>query len=221
MYLSIPLQIVKSLGIDSNLMVRTVPYLAHVPFVILCDYFFWRTLQKTVNRDCARLTFFLYFFNRHMTMYMIRTCTNAIETTGNVVAYYFFLEQKNKFTLSTVIMTAVISLTFMIRTTAPVGWIPLLAYKILFEGSLLPFLISGVTVALPACFLCVAIDTFYYESDSWVVTGYNFFDVNIKLGISKTFGTDDFFYYIRVVIPYSMSILVPAVYIGLVQHYKR
>lgn len=102
----------------------------------------------------------------------------------------------------------------MMRNTSPVGWIPLLAIKVLKEGSLLPFIISGIFVALPILFLCIWVDTKVYNADTWVVTGYNFLEMNILHGLSKTFGEDDFAHYFKVLIPINLTILFPFTYIG-------
>lgn len=56
-------------------------------------------------------------------------------------------------------LTATITLSFMMRNTSPIGWIPLLAIKVLFEGALVPFLIAGIFVAVPIIGLVVAVDT--------------------------------------------------------------
>ena len=91
-----------------------------------------------------------------------------------MVAFYYYLEQRNKFNKNTIILTALITISFMMRNTSPVGWIPLLAFKVLREGSLVPFLISGLFVAFPIILLCISIDTAMYGSSNWVVTSYNF-----------------------------------------------
>ena len=64
--------------------------------------------------------------------------------------------------MNTIILTATISLSFMMRNTSPIGWIPLLAIKVLFEGALLPFIIAGIFVAVPIIGFTVYIDTLYY-----------------------------------------------------------
>ena len=92
----------------------------------------------------------------------------------------------------------------MMRNTSPVGWIPLLAIKVLREGALIPFIISGIFVALPILFATVWIDTIMYNADTWVLTGYNFLEMNILHGLSKYFGEDDFFWYFRFSIPLSL-----------------
>lgn len=88
------------------------------------------------------------------------------------------MDQKKSFTWSTVFLTATITLSFMMRNTSPIGWIPLLAIKVLFEGSLIPFLIAGVFVAVPLMFFTVVIDTWFYlgtiNGTDWVFTSYNF-----------------------------------------------
>jgi len=95
-------------------------------------------------------------------MHITRTLTNGIEQMFTIVAFYFYLNQKNKFTFSTVVLTALITFAFMMRNTSPVGWLPLLAIKVIKEGSLLPFLVSGIFVALPILFGCIWMDTKVY-----------------------------------------------------------
>lgn len=214
MYLALPMQLCKNLGIDSNLVLSNLPYIAHLPIVLLNDWFVWKVGKRVVGQDAARLGFLLYFFNRFETMHIIRTLTNSIEQMFTVVAFYYYLDQKNKFTMNTVILTALISIAFMMRNTSPVGWIPLLAIKVLREGSLLPFIISGIFVALPILFFCVWVDTTMYKSDTWVLTGYNFLEMNILHGLSKTFGEDDFWWYLRVDLPCNCAIITPFVYLS-------
>jgi hypothetical protein len=174
-----------------------------------------------VGRDAARLGFLFYFFNRFETMHIIRTLTNSIEQMFTVVAFYYYLDQKNKFTLNTVILTALISIAFMMRNTSPVGWIPLLAIKVLREGSLVPFIISGLFVALPILLFCVWVDTTMYKADTWVLTGYNFLEMNILHGLSKTFGEDDFWWYFKVQMPYNCTLLTPFVFLSTFYYHPK
>jgi len=116
--------------------------------------------------------------------------------------------------MNTVILTALISIAFMMRNTSPVGWIPLLAIKVLREGSLVPFIISGLFVALPILFFCVYVDTKMYNSDTWVLTGYNFLEMNILHGLSKTFGESDFWQYISCEIPSSFGLVTPFIFVA-------
>jgi len=221
MYLAMPMQLCKTLGVDTNLVIRYLPYIAHMPVVLLNDLFMWKVGKRVVGRDASRLGFLIYFFNRFETMHLIRTLTNSIEQMFTLVAFYYYLDQKNKFTMNTVILTTLISIAFMMRNTSPVGWIPLLAIKVLREGSLVPFLISGLFVALPILFFCVWVDTTMYKADTWVLTGYNFLEMNILHGLSKTFGEDNFWWYITHQIPFNCSILLPFVFASTLWYHPK
>ena len=103
----------------------------------------------------------------------------------------------------------------MMRNTSCVGWVPLLAIKVLREGSLIPFIISGIFVALPILFVIVWIDTTMYNSDTWVLTGYNFLEMNIIHGLSKYFGEENNWWYIRAEIPRLLRVLCPGTMVAL------
>jgi hypothetical protein len=110
----------------------------------------------------------------------------------------------------------------MMRNTSPVGWIPLLAIKIFREGSFVPFLLSGIFVALPILFGCVWIDTKFYGSETWVLTGYNFLQMNLLDGLSKYFGEDPPWYYITIAALAIFTTLYPfLVYANLYTHFKN
>ena len=113
-----------------------------------------------------------------------------------MVAFHYFLKQKNRFSFDTVMLTATITIAFVGRNTSIVGWIPLLAIKVLMEGSLLPFLMSAVLVAIPLMGLSVAIDSAYYGGSEWTFTSINFLKVNILENLSKYFGTDPWYQYL-------------------------
>lgn len=58
-------------------------------------------------------------------------------------------------------MTALITLSFMMRNTSPVGWIPLLSMKI-YEGQLKSLIVSGIVVAVPIMGMCIGLDSVYF-----------------------------------------------------------
>jgi len=95
------------------------------------DLFIWKAGKKYVGKDATRVAMFLLLVSKVQTEYIVKCFTNAVEQILSVIAFYFFLEQKDKFTNKTVILTATITLSFMMRNTSPIGWIPLLALKVL------------------------------------------------------------------------------------------
>jgi len=54
----------KTLDMDTNYLVNITPYLAHLPVVLLTDYFTWKVAKRVVGHDAARLSTILIFFNR-------------------------------------------------------------------------------------------------------------------------------------------------------------
>jgi hypothetical protein len=50
----------------------------------------------------------------------------------------------------------------MMRNTSPIGWIPLLFIKIIYEKTFTAYLISAFVVALPLMVGCVYIDSWFY-----------------------------------------------------------
>jgi hypothetical protein len=191
-----------------------VPYIAHCPFVLLNDLYTWKVSKLVIGKNGARLAMILVFFNRFQTLHMARTLSNSLEQTFTMVAFFYYLEQRDRFNKNTIILTALITISFMMRNTSPVGWVPLLAIKVFREGSLIPFLISGVFVALPLIFLCIWIDTTMYGANNWVVTSYNFLQMNIVMGLSKTFGEDPWHWYLTFMIPVNITILTPFAFVS-------
>jgi hypothetical protein len=68
----------------------------------------------------------------------------------------------NKFDKNIIILTAALTVGFMMRNTSPIGWPPVLAVKILRDKSLIPFIIAGITIFIPVVGLCILVDSFYY-----------------------------------------------------------
>ena len=51
----------------------------------------------------------------------------------------------------------------MMRNTSPVGWVPLLFFKIIKEGAFVPFLLSGIFIALPLILSIIYLDSLFYQ----------------------------------------------------------
>lgn len=128
-----------------------------------------------------------------------------------MIAFHFYLKQGSRYTISTVLLTALITIAFIGRNTSIVGWIPLLAIKVLREGALPAFLLSAITVAIPCMAVMVYIDTVYYGGDEWVMTSLNFLKVNVLENLSQYFGVDPWYRYVLDYNPNIFTILFPFV----------
>lgn len=114
-------------------------------------------------------------------------------------------------------MTALISVSFLMRNTSPVGWIPLLALKIVQDNSFCAFAVAGVVVAIPIIGFCVFLDSIYFGE--LTLTSYNFLRANILEGLSAYFGTDPFYTYVLVFMPFWFTVAYPAVMYSFYQYY--
>ena len=219
-YLAAPLFVLKQLGLDYNLAVRCCPYLAHCILVCIGDHYLWKVGIKTVGLPSTRIAFVLYLASANANMLMIRCFTNSVETIFLIVAFYYFLHVKKRFDRNIVIMTALISLSFMIRNTAPIGWIPLLLVKIICEGSFNIFLRAGVFVALPVIGFGIFLDSIYYGSDQITMTFLNFLTVNVIENRSASFGTEPPLSYVTQYLPGYFHLAYPVLIFALYFYYQ-
>lgn len=203
---------------DYQYLVMISPYVAHFPLMVLSDYFLWHVGKRTVGKQSTRIAFILMLTNVFMVEFEIRCFTNTLEKICTVIAYHFYMKQKDRFSRDTVIFTMLLTIGFMMRNTSPVGWVPLLVFKIVHEGSFIPFLISGIFIALPLMFLCIYLDSIYYQGANtsstgtsllgspdkefeWTVTSWNFVKVNVIQGLSKYFGDHGHMVYVVEFLP--------------------
>ena len=131
--------------------------------MILNDYYVWRIGKKLMGKDSARYAMLFLVFNRIQNEYIVRCFSNSLEQVLTVVAFYYYLGQKDSFSKNTVLLTALVAMAFVMRPTCVVGWIPLLAFKVLFEGAMPPFVVSAVFVGIPIIILSIYIDSLYYN----------------------------------------------------------
>lgn len=110
-------------------------------------------------------------------------------------------------------LTFLLTISFMIRSTSPIGWPPLILIKMFKDHSWLPFIYAFALIFIPVAFLIVGIDSYYYGFFP-VITSLNFMNVNVAEGLSKYFGTDPFHIYFSNSIPQFFTVGIPAVYFG-------
>ena len=183
------------------------------------DIFIWKVGKSYVGKEATQVCMLLLLSSKVQTEYLIKCFTNAVEQILAVIAFYFFLQQKNKFTMQTAVLTGTITLSFMMRNTSPVGWIPLLALKVLFEGSFPPFFISLIFVGIPVIAITVLLDTLYFNGTismetTPVFTSYNFLRRNILEGLSEYFGSSPRTKYLFLFAPEIFTLMYPVVIVA-------
>jgi phosphatidylinositol glycan class B len=179
--------------------------------VIVCDRFLWLIGKQTVGKNATRVAFLFLIISRIYNEIITRCFSNSIETIFQTIAFYYFLQVKNRFDFNVVMLTALLTVSFMIRNTSPIGWPPILLMKIIKDRSLIPLLFAGAFVFVPTVALCVLVDSYYYGmKDFPVVTAYNFVCANLAEGLSKYFGTEPPHFYLLAVMPLIFTVAYPA-----------
>lgn len=177
-YLAIPLWLLKTLWLDFGYAVRTCPKIAHIILVVIQDDYLWKIGKITVGKSPTRIAFFILFFARVYNELIIRTFSNSIETIFQIIAFYYFLKVTNKFDKNIVKLTCLLTISFMIRNTSPIGWPPLILIKIIKDRSWIPFILALIIVFIPVVFLSIAVDSYFY-GEFPVITSLNFMRVNL------------------------------------------
>ena len=167
------------------------------------------------------MAFFFLIISRIYNEHIIRTFSNSIESIFQTIAFYYFLKVTNKFDKNIIILTAALTVGFMMRSTSPIGWPPVLAVKILRDKSLIPFIIAGITIFIPVVGLSILVDSFYYGmKDFPVLSSYNFMQANLTEGLSKYFGTEPVYFYVLIVLPQIFTVAYPSVLGGFIVYPK-
>jgi len=208
----------KALGLDYFIVVKLCPYIAHSFLVMISDRYLWAIGKRTVGKHATRIALVFYLTNRYYNEMFIRCFTNTIETIFIIVAFYYYLNVKNRFDKNTVILTALVSLATLMRNTSIVGWIPLLIHKVIFDGSLIPFILGIIFVLIPTIGVGIFFDSLYFGE--LTITSLNFVKVNIVEGLSKYFGTDPPTHYLLVLMPAIFTVAYPGVLYSFYVYFK-
>lgn len=132
--------------------------------------------------------------------------------------------------MNTANFTALLSVQFMIRNTAPVGWVPLLFVKVWKDDMLPWFALTALTIAMPILYLTVVLDSAaymwlenrhlmgHYEQ---VITGWNFLRVNLFEHAALYFGAHPTWFYVGVYLPATFNLIYPLVIYSVVFYVRE
>lgn len=113
-----------------------------------------------------------------------------------MIAFNYFLQLTDKFDRAMKIFTFTLTIALVVRNSSPIGWIPLIACKVIYNKSIMNYLESAVRVFLPTLTVCILLDSIYFGH--FTITAWNFFKVNVIDNRSAEFGVSSpmqFIYY--------------------------
>jgi phosphatidylinositol glycan class B len=179
----------------------------------------WKVGKLIVGKNSTQIAFFILFFARIYNDLMIRTLSNSIETTFQIIALYYYLQVSNKFDKNIVYLTFFLTVSFMIRNTSPLGWPPMILIKMLKDRSYVPFILAFITIFIPVVIASTLLDSYYYNEFP-VITSLNFMRVNVQEGLSKYFGSHPIHFFLSRTLPMFFTVAYPAVLYGFYAYTK-
>ena len=195
-WLSLPGHFLKMVSLDTNFMIVNSIYFMHCVIWIVGDYHFFLFVRQMLGKREAIAALAYSITSEHVNDYVLRTSANSVEGNLMFVVFYYYLNLKPKiFDKNIAYLTLAITLSFTIRSSSIVGYIPLAIVVILKDFNyFIPILVAGLTITIPTILINLASDAHFYGY--FTIPQYNFVYVNVVLGISKYFGEMPWFYYI-------------------------
>ena len=170
---------------------------------MITDRHLYEYIKRRHGAKQARLALTLFITSDWIAKLMLRTFSNSIEASLLIIALRYFdligSKQKVRLTMPSMLLTTLITTSFVIRNSSAVVWIPLLIYKVFVQRNFTHFLLHAVTCAIPILMLSIAMDSVYYGR--WTLTSYNFVKFNFLTDGASHFGTDPWWQYLVVVLP--------------------
>lgn len=133
---------------------------------------------------------------------MMRTFSNAFECCFLMIGLYYWdsIKDQKLVSVNFALMTIMITLSFILRNSSAIPWIPLLIYKLFIqERRILQTITHGVLFALPNLLLSTYCDYLYYGK--FTLVSWNFLKFNVITGGSDVFGTEPSINYLTQYLP--------------------
>ena len=204
LYLSIPVQILRTLGLDYNCLVMNSMFFMNALIIALGDYYLYLLSKKFAGRQAAMISLVYMLFNYRMNYIFLKTLTNGVEAVFCMMGFYYYTSIKAKFDKNMALMTFAITLSFLVRSSSLIGWIPLVMIQIFRSWDwFIAVLQAGLFVTLPMCFVSVLVDSIFYGH--LACPQYQFVYINVIEDITRFFGEEEPFFFLMYLEHYTVA----------------
>jgi hypothetical protein len=193
----LPGHVLKAVGMDTNFLVVNSIYFMHCIIWVVGDYYCYLFVRQLLGKREAIATIAYSLTSEYVNDYVLRTSANSVEGNLMFVVFYYYLNIRPKmFDKNLSLLTLAITLSFTIRSSSIVGYIPLALIAIYQDPRFFwPIIVCGLTITIPVVMVNLLSDAHFYGY--FTVPQYNFVYVNVVMGISKFFGEMPWYYYIE------------------------
>ena len=127
--------------------------------VIIADYFFFQIATKLMGKYKAKVAFYIYFFNREITMHLVHCLSNTFELILIQFIFYYSLENDYKEkNFGKIIFYSVV--LFMTRSSSIIILLPLIMYQLL--NNFKCYIRAGIETGIPTIIFVVLLDSVNY-----------------------------------------------------------
>ena len=131
LWLALPGLILKAVSLDTNFLLVNSVYFMHCLIWTVGDIFMLKFMTQLLGKKEAIFCLIMSFTSEYVNDYVLRTSSNGIEGNIMFASFYFFMNIKPQiFDRSTLYMTFAITISFIIRSSSIIGYLPLALVKI-------------------------------------------------------------------------------------------
>lgn len=129
-YLSLPLHVLRFLGLDYNILVVNSIYVMNLLLFVMGDYYLYKLSDFLMGKRAAQLALLYSLFNCNINTIFQKTMTNGAEAALSMSALYYYTQLRPKFDKTMILMTLSITWAFIFRSSCLLGWVPLALIKL-------------------------------------------------------------------------------------------
>uniref|UniRef100_A0A3Q2YLC8 Mannosyltransferase n=1 Tax=Hippocampus comes TaxID=109280 RepID=A0A3Q2YLC8_HIPCM len=179
-------------------------------------FFLMRTLE---DRNIAKWTFFCHMCSWFTWFLCTRTLTNSVEATITCLALSYFPLPASK-THSSKKYLSLVALAIIVRPTALIVWLPLLAYHFWqCKNKLRLFVHDYIPIGVSAVVISTTIDCIFYEK--WIFVQFNFLKINVFHNVAELYGTHPWHWYLTQGFPVVIGPHLPFFFHGCFLAFRR
>ncbi|XP_063044594.1 GPI mannosyltransferase 3 [Engraulis encrasicolus] len=157
------------------------------------DVKLYMIVRNLENPDVAKLTYFCQLCSWFTWYCCTRTLTNTTETMLTVLALYYYPLPGSKTHNSSKYLTLV-ALAVIVRPTALIVWLPLLAFHFWRDNSKLRLILHhALPIVALSLGLTTIIDSLFHGQ--WVLVHWNFLKLNVLHNVSEFYGSHPWHWY--------------------------
>jgi hypothetical protein len=131
----------------------------------IADTHFYESIKTIYGVRLAKFSMLIYLISVYPLYVLPRTLSNSFEAMLLMIAVNQYLKISSGgkvWDKHAIILTVIITLSFIVRNTSIVPWLLPMAWKVFKEKTFQKFFVCGVFIAIPIFLFSITLDSLYY-----------------------------------------------------------